>query len=562
MNSSRNIGGSEDDYRRSELLSCLARAPQSPSARPSHVAALVAFSRRIPDTFLAEQLAQSVRAETGERVLLVRVLPTEAGVPLKSWSLVQTTWHDDFAFAQHLQQTSAGYEKLALRVGDEPLERNYLAAFIGHCARHFPFVLLHVDADTPSRLLTESLRRAEMPLCFLQADTDSYYQFNELARRARDEAKSAVLLKPVLCLEESDPPEKSAEAGREIGAPIHAVLRGVRAAANPAEFSAVFGADLRRLAREIGRCRVGLALSSGAAKGLAHAGVIQVLCENGIEVDMIAGTSMGSYVGALWAAGHNGDFLVEKAVELERPGTMWTLVDPVLPPRRGFMRGLGVKRRLMRSIGEVQFPVLARPLRVVATNLDTLERAVFSTGQVAAAVHASCAIPGICEPVEIDGQHYIDGGISDPLPVDVLREMGIEKIIAVNVIPTSAFLRCSRERAREQAELKTRHWSPLRYLNERLNYFADGNILDIIQQSILGAQIRNAEEACRNANVVLRPLTCEGHWHDFKHPAKYVALGRRVATEHLDEIKALVKRPQPQRPDETSVVERSVAAAA
>ncbi|MBI3876724.1 MAG: patatin-like phospholipase family protein, partial [Verrucomicrobia bacterium] len=404
---------------------------------------------------------------------------------------------------------------------------------------------------------------AEMSFCFLQPDTDSYYQFNLLARQLREETKSnASPLKPILCLEESERPEKSTEVAKEIAMPVHAVMRGVRAAANPDEFSSVFGSDLRRVAREIGRCRVGLALSSGAAKGLAHAGVIQVLAENGIEVDVIAGTSMGAYVGALWAFGHNGEFLVEKANELERPGAMWTLIDPVLPPRQGFTRGLGVKRRLMRSIGDVDFSALARPLRVIATNLETLERTVFSSGEVAAAVHASCAIPGICVPVEIGGELYIDGGVSDPLPVDVLREMGIEKIIAVNVIPTSAFLRCSREMIREQAEVKARRWSPLRYLNQQLNYFADGNILDIIQQSILGAQIRNAEEACRSADVVLRPLTCEGHWHDFKHPSKYVALGRRVATEHLDEIKALVKRPQPQKPHEARVVEQSVAAAA
>src|SRR5204863_7128591 len=94
---------------------------------------------------------------------------------------------------------------------------------------------------------------------------------------------------------------------------------------------------------------------------------------------------------------------------------------------------------------------LVRPLRIVATNLSTLELAVFSSGEVAAAVHASSAIPGACVPVKIGDELYIDGGIADPLPVDVLQEMGIERIIAVNTIPTPAYLRHRVEMEREQA---------------------------------------------------------------------------------------------------------------
>jgi NTE family protein len=303
----------------------------------------------------------------------------------------------------------------------------------------------------------------------------------------------------------------------------------------------VFHADIRRLAREIGHCRVGLALSSGGARGLAHIGIIQVLEENGIEVDVIAGCSMGAYVGAVWAYGYDGIFMERLAREVEKRWGLFELIDPFILPRQGFFRGEKVKRRLQRSIGGAHFSELARPLRIVATNLATLERVVFSSGEVAAAVHASSAIPGACVPVELGGERYLDGGIADPLPVDVLEEMGIERIIAVNTIPTAAYLRIRHEMEREHAALRRKRRNKVKALfNKYLNYFAPGNILDIILRSFHGAQMHVAEMSCLRADVVLRPLSFDGRWHDFRRPGKYIALGRREAEEHLDEIKALV----------------------
>ena len=189
----------------------------------------------------------------------------------------------------------------------------------------------------------------------------------------------------------------------------------------------------------------------------------------------------------------------------------------------------------------MHFSELARPLRIVATNLATLERAVLSSGEVAAAVHASSAIPGACVPVEIGGERYIDGGIADPLPVDVLEEMGIERIIAVNTIPTAAYLRCRYDMEREHAALRRKHRNKFKaFINKYLNYFAPGNILDIILRSFHGAQMHVAELSSLRADLVLRPLSFDGRWHDFRRPGKYIALGRREAEEHLDEIKALV----------------------
>jgi len=198
---------------------------------------------------------------------------------------------------------------------------------------------------------------------------------------------------------------------------------------------------LRRMGRELAGARLGLALSSGGAKGLAHIGVLQVLEEHGIDIDVVAGASMGAYIGAAWALGLSGRQMELMARELESRWGLWQLLDPCFPPRLGFVGGKKIRARLDRLLAGRHFCDLPRPLRIVATRLDTYERVVLSRGEVAAAVQASLAVPGVCVPVNLEGKPHVDGGIIDPVPVDVLREMGIEKVIAINTLPTASMVR-------------------------------------------------------------------------------------------------------------------------
>jgi len=268
--------------------------------------------------------------------------------------------------------------------------------------------------------------------------------------------------------------------------------------------------------------------------------VIQVLEENGIEVDCITGSSMGAYVGAIWAHGGDGAALEKAARENESRWSLCSLLHPVLPPRQGFLRTTRVVRRLHRTIGDCHFCDLIRPLKIVATRLNTLERVVFDSGPLTPAVEASIAIPGIVVPVGLDGDTLIDGGIADPLPVDVLDEMGIERVIAVNVVPPPEYLRQWQDAERELEAANPTRPSIGNFLNRHLNWFAQGNILATMLQAINGAQTRVAEASARNADVLLRPLAGDGSWHDFTHPGKYIELGRRAAEEQLPALKALV----------------------
>jgi NTE family protein len=247
----------------------------------------------------------------------------------------------------------------------------------------------------------------------------------------------------------------------------------------------------------------------------------------------------------LWTYGFDGQELERLARELEGRRVFWSLIDPIFPPRRGFLRGNALRRRLMRSIGAARFADLERPLRVIAGNLATLDRAVLASGEVAASVHASMAVPGICVPVTLDGEALIDGGIVDPVPVEVLRNMGVDRVIAVNAIPTPDRIRYAIQAEKELAKQKETRlkkvFRKLFPLDEQLNYFARGNLFEIVMRSVHGAQVRLAEASCRMADVVLLPDICDDRWLDCRNPRRFIALGRESAERQLDNLKALAE---------------------
>jgi NTE family protein len=288
--------------------------------------------------------------------------------------------------------------------------------------------------------------------------------------------------------------------------------------------------------------KVGLALSSGGARSFAHIGVIQVLEEAGIQVDAIAGSSMGAYIGALWAAGVSPAEIEKLGLAMAKPWAVWRLVDPVIPPRQGFIRGERMANLLRHSIGNVEFSGLKRPLRVVTTDLETMDRLVFCEGEVARAVQGSMAMPGVFTPVAVDGHLVVDGGVSDPLPVDVLREMGMDRVIAVNTIPSIAELRAALRQGVAEAHRRKHWWRRAQEAaTQHVNYFAHFNILDVIWRCLHGQQCRYVENVCAQADVVLRAVTYDGAWHDFRRADRYIRLGREIATARLHEIQAMVK---------------------
>ena len=517
-------------------------APDAPARergpRIRRVVAFLPLAQRVDADAVLQRLARSLRTITRQRVLVIE-LGVDHGDRDGACFLGDATFGSDFAFARQLRLAD-GFDSVRLAVRPESREAAAVAPLLSHCGWHYDYVILLLAAEAPPAIVTESLVQSDLGFVLVQPSSQNLYDFQLLTREldARSPTASSHV-RPILFAEESVAAPEVHATLRRLGHPAHSIVRGFPLRGDGPSTDRRFDLAINRLAREIARCRIGLALSSGGAKGLAHIGIIQVLEENGIEIDCIAGSSMGAYIGATWAYGFDGMKLEKLAREHEGRWGLLHFFDPVIPPRQGFIRTRRTTRRLRNSLGDVHFSELVRPLRVVATHLDTLERVVFSSGDVVNAVDASIAIPGVCVPVTLDGETYIDGGIADPLPVDVLEEMGIERIIAVNVIPTPERVRYWMDAAREPTGREVPRTGFRRFLKAHLDYAASGNVIDTMMRAINGAQTRVAEDSAREADLVLRPISNDAAWHDFTHPRKYIALGRSVAEEQIREIKAL-----------------------
>jgi NTE family protein len=177
------------------------------------------------------------------------------------------------------------------------------------------------------------------------------------------------------------------------------------------------------------RKRIGLALSGGVSRGPAHIGVLNVLAQNGIQIDCVTGVSAGSIIGAVFCAGVPLEKINQLALQIG-----WRRIARLVWPRRGFVTFKKLERFLIETIGDVEFHELKIPFAVVVTDLLTGEPVMINQGRVASAVHASCAVPGFVEPVEREGRLLGDGGVSCNLPGKQVRALGADYVIGVDLM--------------------------------------------------------------------------------------------------------------------------------
>lgn len=176
--------------------------------------------------------------------------------------------------------------------------------------------------------------------------------------------------------------------------------------------------------------RVGVALGSGSARGLAHIGVLDAIEEAGLEVAAIAGSSMGAFIGAAYAAGRL-DRLAAEFRAMDWKGIA-ALLDPVFP-RSGLIDGQKVADWVRAQVGAVAIEALPVPFRAIATDLASGEAVAIGAGDLIEAVRASIAVPGIFTPARVDGRLLVDGGLVDPVPVGAVRALGVDFVIAVDL---------------------------------------------------------------------------------------------------------------------------------
>ncbi|NUQ37788.1 MAG: patatin-like phospholipase family protein [Caldilineales bacterium] len=182
--------------------------------------------------------------------------------------------------------------------------------------------------------------------------------------------------------------------------------------------------------------RLGLVLGGGGARGLAHLGVLQVLEEAGVRIDAVTGASVGAFVGAAVAAG----LPIATLSEVARSVRWWHLARPCWP-RRGLVSFAPLEAYLKRLLGDINIEDLSLPFACVATDAFTGAGVVFRSGQLAPRVRASCSVPGAVKPILIDGVVYVDGGMVDNLPIDIMHSIAdVDVILAVNLFGPPTFL--------------------------------------------------------------------------------------------------------------------------
>ena len=174
--------------------------------------------------------------------------------------------------------------------------------------------------------------------------------------------------------------------------------------------------------------KVGLALSAGSVRGLAHIGILKVLEKEKIPVDYIAATSMGGIISACYASGLNAQELEEIAKTAK-----WRRLVDFAVPKTGFLKGRKIENFIGSLIGYKNFEELSIPLSLIVTEITRGEKIILNKGSVARAARASMSIPGVFTPIVVNDNVLVDGALVDPIPVDVVKEMGADIVIAVDL---------------------------------------------------------------------------------------------------------------------------------
>lgn len=247
--------------------------------------------------------------------------------------------------------------------------------------------------------------------------------------------------------------------------------------------------------------KIALALGGGAARGFAHIGVIKALEAQGIVPDIIVGTSAGAVVGSLYAAGYNGFELQQLSMQMdENQVSDWSL------PNRGVIKGEALQDFINQAVNFRTLEKMKKVLAIIATDLNSGEMIIFRTGNTGMAVRASSAVPGIFQPVNINGHDYVDGGLVAPVPVRAARSLGADFVIAVDI-------------------------------SDQPKYNKTDSSANILLQTfnIMGQTINRYE--LPTADIIIRPQTPGLSATDFKDKHLAVLQGEKAVASILAELK-------------------------
>jgi NTE family protein len=252
--------------------------------------------------------------------------------------------------------------------------------------------------------------------------------------------------------------------------------------------------------------KVALVLGAGASKGFAHVGVLKILESHNIPIHMIVGTSVGSFVGSLYAYGYDAYQLQTMSFSLQRED----LIDLTIPDN-GFVKGEKLENYINWALRDTTIEKLRLPFFAVATNMQTGDEIVFATGNTGTAVRASCAIPGIFRPVKISDGMYVDGGVVSPLAVDAAKRHGADVVIAVDI-------------------------------SSNIDGSAPTSTIETLLQSISIMNAKMSQMQVGRADVVIKPNVGYIGTADFSKRHEAILEGEKATLDALPKINKIISR--------------------
>lgn len=257
--------------------------------------------------------------------------------------------------------------------------------------------------------------------------------------------------------------------------------------------------------RTANKATVGIALGAGAARGLAHIGVLKVLEREGIKIDFIAGTSAGAIIGGIYAATGNLRLMERLAMHMK-----WNYLVDITVPRMGFVAGEKAARFLDILTHGKEFKDLLIPFAAVACDIERGEEVVISSGKVAPAIRASMSIPGIVAPARIGGRLLVDGAVLNRVPSDVVRNRGVDIVVAVSI-------------------------------GGRMPYDRVNNIFEVIARSVELMELEILESRIVDADVVIEPDVMSIGPTRLDLAAELILRGERATENALPKIRRLLE---------------------
>jgi NTE family protein len=278
-----------------------------------------------------------------------------------------------------------------------------------------------------------------------------------------------------------------------------------------------------RLARQLGGRRIGLAMGSGAALGYSIIGMLRVMEAHGIYPDIISGTSIGALLGSFYAAGQSPDELEQIALSITKP-KLWSLADFTFP-WQGVILGRQVLKFLKSILGDRDFKDLSLPFACVATDIMTGEEVVLREGPVAEAVRGSLSLPFFFQPYFHQGRFLVDGGLVNPVPTSVLKDMGADSLFSVNLtVPPST-----------KRFIHTKDRS-----HQSLRHFKGPHIFQVMLKTTYTMQYRIAQTRAELSDLVFNPDLSQFAWADFHRAADIIHCGEIYMEEVISKMKTFI----------------------